>query len=147
MLLSLSDVGSEWVLFKKSLMQDYFGFDVGEVFVVLLSRDDFSRLGYDSWVKGFSFPKERLIFVLNIMDFPDQRDFFKVVVHELSHIFYMLKFGSNLPKWFNEGLAMYFAEQEFLRTDINLRVLLDSLKDSSRDIYSVAGSFIDKVKS
>jgi hypothetical protein len=64
------------------------------------------------------FWREKYIFVLDPDKFETEsalqnKDFQKVLRHELSHFFFLQATGGTLPAWLNEGLACYLAGQKY----------------------------------
>ena len=69
----------------------------------------------EAWLVGWA--RENTIFILHPDFFTQESShtnpdyFWKVLKHEYCHLFFIGATGTNLPKWLNEGLACYLAEQ------------------------------------
>jgi hypothetical protein len=65
--------------------------------------------GTPSWISGFAIGAEDLaiLFPTRIPSYPDS-SFEELVLHEVGHILvYRAAGGNDLPRWFNEGLALF----------------------------------------
>jgi len=73
----------------------------------------------------------------------DIAHFWKVIGHEYAHLFYEKKVGANVPKWLNEGLASYLAEQNYSLPTLDDAVDVGKYFDKSDNkIYSVGNFWV-----
>lgn len=67
------------------------------------------------WAAGYAYPLHARIVIRNPASLEGRRlNLSRLVKHEITHVIFGLYIGQNLayvPTWFNEGLAMYEAEQ------------------------------------
>ena len=65
------------------------------------------------------------------------RIFPKILIHEMSHVFYNDLIPNGTPYWLNEGLAYHFSGQEFkkLKTRAACQKALDYFNDFNEKLY------------
>jgi len=63
------------------------------------------------WVKAFSFKNCICFLERTSWTEPESNGYDDLLVHECSHCLAKARYGTTLPRWFDEGLAMYFAGQ------------------------------------
>ncbi len=97
----------------------------------------------DHWAAGTAYPAQGLIFLST-----DAHDFFtkeEVAVHEIAHIVVYRAAGKRrLPRWFEEGIAIYLADEDLVRRfqsaqGAALSERVPSLQDLTRSFPRPAG--------
>ncbi|HIH31248.1 TPA: hypothetical protein HA235_00925 [Candidatus Woesearchaeota archaeon] len=133
---------------KKIYLEGLFEITIDKIFVSILSKEEFSKLDKSSWVVGFAFPRENIIFVVDQKSSERSYDeWLKVIIHEMVHLFYFKKFKTSQPKWFFEGLACYLADQKKKESEIELKDLIKYFPDDINDteIYNKGYNIIKKL--
>lgn len=70
--------------------------------------------------------------------------FWQTLIHELSHLYYIKLTGMNYPKWINEGLACYLANQnKTIPTQKQALKIFNYFKDFDKDIYDIGFFWIN----
>ena len=68
--------------------------------------------------EAFAVPQKALIIIRNPRDMQINTDFFRVLTHEYNHILlHTIAADVNIPLWFDEGFAQYFAKQWDIRRE------------------------------
>jgi hypothetical protein len=89
-----------------------------------------------NWIVGWVSGKPETIFVLAPWAFEkeschDRKEFSKVIIHEISHLFLKRFNSSPMPVWIKEGIATNIAEQERQLEEIELyKMFLDRVLES-----------------
>lgn len=131
---------------KKEYFENLFDVKIGNILVMVLSKEEFSRLGREDWVVGFAVPRKNLIFVIRQEESGrDYEEWLKIIVHELVHLFYLEKFRISEPAWFFEGLACNLAGQKKIERKIGLKDLLEHFSGRNKDTYGLGSSIIEKI--
>ncbi len=114
------------------------GFYIGSpIGVFLCSTDEsfeyFAGKPFPEWSTGFAVPNENLIVLRT------QGNFIQTAIHELTHI---LLYGAvahkSIPRWFNEGLAVYYSnEKEFASSSLISKALITESVIPLSDIEQV----------
>ncbi|MBN1162402.1 hypothetical protein JXA34_01520 [Patescibacteria group bacterium] len=115
---------------------------------IIDSREDINSVyGKDTqdWLIGWS--DGRSIYLLNPENIEKESNhkysddlYFKLIKHELSHLFYKLVTNTDKPSWLNEGVATYVSGQVNEGTDFsNLSKFLEDPKEVGSAIYKEAG--------
>jgi len=147
MIYTISDVDLSLVE-KKKYLEKLFEVSLDEVFVNILSKDEFSKLNKPLWVVGFSFPRENMVFVIEqAHSGRSYEEWFKVIVHEMVHLYYYKKFQTAQPRWFFEGLACYLANQKKKDSKIELKDLIRffSEDNTNTEVYTKGYNIIKKI--
>lgn len=106
----------------------------------------------DSKLVGW-FWRERNIFILDPSKFETEslfqkKDFEKILLHELSHLFFYQIAKTSCPAWLNEGLACYLAGQKtekdkYTKDDISR--LIACHYDFDRKLFNVSSALIEEL--
>lgn len=138
MLKTLAEIDKKLVE-KKASLEVLFGVSFDEILVMVLPKEDFLKLKTEGWVVAFTFPRSKIVFVMDQEESGRNREeWLKVIVHEMVHLFYYKKFRSSEPKWLFEGLACYLADQKKegkFKIDDLIRTFPESYK--GEDIYPI----------
>jgi len=68
--------------------------------------------------EAFAIPQKAVIIIRNPRDMEVNTDFFQVLTHEYNHILlHTIAADVNIPLWFDEGFAQYFAKQWDIRRE------------------------------
>lgn len=68
--------------------------------------------------EAFAIPQKAVIIIRNPRDMQVNTDFFQVLTHEYNHILlHTIAADVNIPLWFDEGFAQYFAKQWDIRRE------------------------------
>ena len=73
-----------------------------------------------------------------------KNDFYKIITHEISHIYYSKIIPSGKPYWLNEGIAIYIAGQKIPKSK-NKKGIRDYFDSFDEGIYSFAGKEVKKI--
>ncbi|TNF75357.1 MAG: hypothetical protein EP299_06295, partial [Acidobacteria bacterium] len=127
--------------------------------VILAGEDSSVAQGTPSWVSGFAYGNLGVVVLFpdRTPAYPDS-SFDELLYHELSHVLAArAAAGHALPRWFNEGLAMYIGRSWNLEDRsrmtwallVDRRVSLASLDESfagdrgeMRRAYAISGAFV-----
>lgn len=123
-----------------------FGVKLNSVWIMLLnSRRDIDAVygkKTPDWLVGFT--HETTIFILNPSVYTkesshkNQQDFWKTLKHEYCHLYLRALAGGNCPRWLNEGLACYLADQKKSKPELREALsILESKKKNKFDVYKV----------
>lgn len=115
---------------------------------VLDTREDInSAYGRETqdWLVGWS--DGRSLYLLSRETFEKESKhkyseevYFKLIKHELSHLFFRVITGSDKPTWLNEGIATLISGQLGDTTDIeNFEVFLEDPKEVGSALYKESG--------
>ncbi len=131
---------------KKVFLSELFEEKIEDIFVFILSNEDFSKLKQPEWIKGFAFPRKNLIFVMEQNDSgKNKEEWLSLIVHEMVHLFYVAKFKTSEPAWFFEGLACYLAGQKKKPREIQLKDLLANFSEPKQESYVLGFSILKKI--
>jgi hypothetical protein len=87
--------------------------DTEEEFRSLVGR------GFPEWGVGCAIPRDNVIILKSPLQFKYYKPFSQVVTHELAHIFVgNLSRGGRVPRWLDEGFAMYHSQEWRIGQDI-----------------------------
>lgn len=87
--------------------------DTEEEFRSLVGR------GFPEWGVGCAIPRDNVIILKSPLQFKYYKPFSQVVTHELAHIFVgSLSRGRRVPRWLDEGFAMYHSQEWRIGQDI-----------------------------
>ncbi len=102
--------------------KDFFGKDLTEIKINFLYQrsqmDEICKYKTGDWQVGYAENKNIFIFspfVFEKVSNHPNSDFPYTLIHEIAHLFSNEILGFAYPKWFNEGLAGYVAEQYKIR--------------------------------
>jgi hypothetical protein len=76
------------------------------------SQDEFNRLTggrLPEWSQGVSFPEQNAIVLKSPRFSKGTEEFHRTTAHELTHLLIGVKTGGRVPRWFNEGLALWLS--------------------------------------
>jgi hypothetical protein len=74
---------------------------------------------FPEWGVGFAIPSRDLIILKSPLKFKYNRPFAQIATHELAHIFLSkLSRGSRIPRWLDEGFAMYQSQEWRIGQDV-----------------------------
>ncbi len=76
------------------------------------SQDEFNHLTggrLPEWSQGVSFPEQNTIVLKSPRFSKGTEEFHRTTAHELTHLLIGVKTGGRLPRWFNEGLALWLS--------------------------------------
>lgn len=99
------------------------------------------------------FWQERNIFILDPSKFKresvfSKKDFERILLHEISHLFFYQIAKSSCPAWLNEGLACYLAgqtsEKEKYTID-DISQLIGCYYEFDRNIFNVSYALVEKL--
>ena len=110
------------------------------------SKRDFRRAfnaPIEDWAAGYAYPLSARIVIHNPTNAANRKISLEhLVKHEITHVVFGLYLGQNLqnvPRWFNEGVAMYEADQ--WNQSENWTMLTASLSHSLIPLYQLADVF------
>lgn len=76
------------------------------------SPDEFNQLTggrLPEWSQGVSFPEQNVIVLKSPRFSKGTEEFHRTTAHELTHLLIGVKTGGHVPRWFNEGLALWLS--------------------------------------
>jgi len=131
-------------------LKSFFGVTIENPFVFFIeSRRDMDRIigrKTKQWESGWA--ENNSIFILNPKIYTkesshkDIEHFWQVLKHEYCHLYFTKITGGSLPKWLNEGLACYMADQvKKVPTKKKLLKVFDYYSKSDSRIYSIGYSW------
>jgi hypothetical protein len=127
----------------KIQLEKFFDIKIGDIFVCICNPEEFKPFKTNEWSVGAYVSQNRTVFVLEESSSNYSHDeWLKIIKHEMVHIFYSCKFGSDMPKWFNEGLACYLSGQQVQEADFSIGDLLINSRENTKDIYKVGYSAV-----
>jgi len=110
---------TEFLKSTQKELSDFFGINIELPTVSFInSREEIDKIWNrktEEWFVGWT--KDNSIFILNPEVYTKESShkdighFWKVLKHEYSHLYYRKIISSGYPKWLNEGLACYLANQ------------------------------------
>ena len=128
---------------KKKFLDDLFEIELEDIYVMELSKNDFEIMKQPKWVVGFSYPRKRIIFVMNKEQYErTYEEWLKLIVHEMVHIYYLTVFETAKPGWLFEGLASYIAEQKQQKVEVSIN---DLIKNFNKPEYVKGYNFVRKM--
>lgn len=128
-------------------LEKIFGFKLKQEpnITIVQSRKEIDEIkGYktEAWVVAFV--QEGKIYILDknkMVTEAEQHtknDFDKILKHEITHLFFVQLTGDYRPRWLNEGVACYFAEQEKSKPkEENIYRLQDYFDNGDKFMYSL----------
>lgn len=136
----------------------------GEILLVLAGEETLAARSAPPWVSGYAFSDRDVAVLLpeRTPSYPDST-FEELVLHEVGHILvHRAVAGGDVPRWFNEGLALFIGRPWRLEDHSRVtwalvsgrQVSLDDLepyfnttREAARHAYALAGAFVqDLVK-
>jgi len=110
------------------------------------SQKEFNRAAgapMQDWAVGYAYPLSARIVIRDPPDLENKRmNLSRLVKHEITHVIFGLCIGPNLkyvPRWFNEGVAMYEAEEWSYGQD--WAMLTGTLSNSLIPLYELSEDF------
>ena len=68
---------------------------------------------FPDWSEGVASPSKNLVILKSPNIMPDHAEIGKIAIHELTHILLnKAVHGNPIPRWFNEGLAVYYSGEK-----------------------------------
>ena len=131
----------------------------GEILLVLAREESLAARSTPAWISGYAFSDRGVAVLLpeRTPSYPDST-FEELVLHEIGHILvYRAVAGAEIPRWFNEGLALYIGRPWRLEDHSRVtwalvsgrRVALGDLepyfhsnREAARHAYALAGAFV-----
>lgn len=118
-----------------------------KVFIVDL-REDINTIRREKtpdWLVGWA--AGRAVYLLNKKTFDKESDhkytelrYFRLLKHELSHLFYQMLTNSSNPKWVNEGICLYLSGQiNSKEPPVEFKEFLEFFDKAGESIYKEAG--------
>lgn len=139
-----SEINTKLVL-KQSELEQLFDIKLENILILSLSKSEFSKIELRDWVVGFTIPWRSLIVVINQDEMNrSYDDWLKVIVHEMSHLYYQAKLKTSEPTWLNEGIACHVAEQQKPLIDVSLKDLITYFKSNDKSIYQIGYSIVNQ---
>ena len=98
------------------------------------------------WDWSLGITKKNKIFIKDIsISHVSKNKFFKVLKHEINHLYLnSLNANSSIPRWFNEGFAMHYANDLTIAHKLNIAKHLG--EKSLFDIYQLDNKFYNNSK-
>jgi len=135
-----------------------------EILLVLAGENTLAAKSAPSWVSGYAFSDRgvAVLFPTRTPSYPDST-FEELVLHEVGHILVFRAIGGGqIPRWFNEGLALFIGRPWRLEDHsrvtwalvsgrqvslVELEPYFNTTREAARHAYALAGAFIqDLVK-
>ena len=131
----------------------------GEILLVLAAEDSLAARSAPPWISGYAFSDRdvAVLFPARTPSYPDST-FEELVLHEVGHILvHRAAAGGQIPRWFNEGLALYIGRPWRLGDhsrvtwalvsgrQVSLRDLepyFNTTREAARHAYALAGAFV-----
>ncbi len=130
---------------SKEELEALFGISTGKIFVSVIDKKELSLFRKKDWVVGFADPEKKSIFVLEqSLSGVNREEWLKLIIHEMVHLFYVKRFGTNKPAWFFEGLACYLAGQKRNKIIFSLKHLIDGFDKFDESSYTLGYNIIKK---
>jgi hypothetical protein len=135
-----------------------------EILLVLAGEQTLAAKSAPSWISGYAFSDRgvAVLFPARTPSYPDST-FEELVLHEVGHILvFRATGGGQIPRWFNEGLALFIGRPWRLEDHsrvtwalvsgrqvslVDLEPYFNTTREAARHAYALAGAFIqDLVK-
>lgn len=112
------------------------------------SYSQFVGKNFPNWSGGAASPDQNLIILKSPSFTHEERNNAKITIHELTHILLNKAVNKNpLPRWFNEGMAVYFSgEKEFASNSLISKALITKSIIPLREIDKVLNFHQDKAQ-
>jgi hypothetical protein len=136
----------------------------GEILLVLATEETLAAKSAPQWISGYALSDRSVavLFPARTPSYPDST-FEELVLHEVGHILVFRAVGSGeIPRWFNEGLALFIGRPWDLEDHsrvtwalvsgrkvslTELEPYFNSSREAARHAYALAGAFVqDLVK-
>ncbi|MBP8689197.1 hypothetical protein KBH77_02495 [Patescibacteria group bacterium] len=135
---------------------DFYGInwvDNTSVIYLVNSREDFNLIsGYETedWVTGRVLSHNKLLLLSpesyekeSIHKYTD-KEYYSLLKHELSHLFYMILSQGKGPIWLDEGFAVYVSDQLSTKErPKEFKSFLNYYSHEDKDVYSEAGFVVE----
>ena len=121
--------------------------------IIISENKDRKFIKHWDWALGF-FEKNKIIIKDPNISFISKQKFSKVLRHEINHLFLnRLNNNTRIPRWFNEGFAMHYADENNLTHNLtiskrifnsklfNIFNLNDKFNGNSKEMYSFAYAY------
>lgn len=137
-------VGDESLVGRfKSELELFFGINLPDLKICVLTKDEFSIFRTNDWSVGSFVTSLNTVFIMNESESGyNHEEWLKIIKHELVHLFYAHKYKTMTPSWLFEGLACFLANQEIRIIDFTIQDLMNSDFDQRKDKYSLAYSAV-----
>lgn len=130
-----------------------------EILLVLATEDTLAAKSAPSWISGYAFSDRSIavLFPARTPSYPDST-FEELVLHEVGHILVShATDGAEIPRWFNEGLALFIGRPWRLEDHSrvtwalvsgrqvslsDLEPYFNSSREAARHAYALAGAFV-----
>lgn len=135
-----------------------------EILLVLATEDTLAAKSAPAWISGYAFSDRgvAVLFPARTPSYPDST-FEELVLHEVGHILvFRAVGGGEIPRWFNEGLALFIGRPWRLEDHsrvtwalvsgrqvslVDLEPYFNTTREAARHAYALAGAFVqDLVK-
>lgn len=131
----------------------------GEIFLVLAREGSPAARSAPPWISGYAFSDRGIAVLLpeRTPSYPDST-FEELVLHEVGHVLvYRAVRGGEIPRWFNEGLALFIGRPWRLEDHsrvtwalvsgrqvalADLEPYFHSSREAARHAYALAGAFV-----
>lgn len=136
----------------------------GEILLVLATEDSLAARSAPPWISGYAFSDKgvAVLFPSRTPSYPDST-FEELVLHEVGHVLvFRAVGGGEIPRWFNEGLALFIGRPWRLEDHsrvtwalvsgrqvslADLEPYFNTTREAARHAYALAGAFVqDLVK-
>lgn len=130
-----------------------------EILLVLATEDSLAAKSAPSWISGYAFSDRgvAVLFPARTPSYPDST-FEELVLHEVGHVLvFRAVGGGEIPRWFNEGLALFIGRPWRLEDHsrvtwalvsgrqvslADLEPFFNSTREAARHAYALAGAFV-----
>jgi len=135
-----------------------------EILLVLATEDSLAAKSAPTWISGYAISDQgvAILFPARTPSYPDST-FEELVLHEVGHILaFRAVGGGEIPRWFNEGLALFIGRPWSLEDHsrvtwalvsgrqvslVDLEPYFNTTREAARHAYALAGAFVqDLVK-
>jgi hypothetical protein len=143
---------NDQVIKNKKILDKFFKIELSLPQIILFNSrkdmDEYWGWKTQSWMVGWS--KSRAIYLLHPDHYlkesnhTDPKRYWKILLHEHAHQYINFLTNGVAPRWLNEGLASYLANQIHKVPDktVALRVL-DKLDFNDKDVYKIGYFWIE----
>lgn len=103
---------------------------------------------FPNWSEGVASPSNNVIILKSPNLLPDHAVISKIAIHELTHIIlHKAVNGHPIPRWFNEGMAVYYSgEKSFASGSLISKALITKSIIDLKDINEVLNFHSDKAQ-
>jgi len=130
-----------------------------EILLVLAGEDTLAAKSAPAWISGYAFSDRDVAVLLpaRTPSYPDST-FEELVLHEVGHILvFRAVGGGEIPRWFNEGLALFIGRPWRLEDHsrvtwalvsgrrvslVDLEPYFNTTREAARHAYALAGAFV-----